>query len=92
MYLISQRTNDRAKQLGVSVRPSRNPAKKIDVVRDGAVVASIGASGMGDYHQFLREKGPTYANERRRLYRARMRVAEGLKPDSPAYWASELLW
>ena len=91
MYSISQRTQQEARRLGVSVRPSRKPGKKIDVIRDGEVIASIGARGMGDYHVYRRTMGEEYATNRRRLYRARHRVDQ-IKPDTPAYWASELLW
>lgn len=91
MYPISNRTYQQARKLGVTVRPSKNPQKKIDVLRDGDVIASIGARGMGDYHIYRREKGEEYANERRRLYRIRHQVDQ-VKRGSPAYYASELLW
>ena len=87
MYSISHRTEQEARRLGVFVRPSRKHGKKIDVIRDGEVIASVGARGMGDYHVYLRTMGKEYAMERRRLYRARHR-ADQIKPNTPAYWAS----
>ena len=48
-YNITQYTLDRAKQLGVVVKPSTSKNKKIDVFKNGSKVASVGALGYGDY-------------------------------------------
>jgi hypothetical protein len=55
----------------VSIRLSSNPKKKLDVYKNGTKVASIGATGYGDYGTFMETKGKAYADERRRLYRIR---------------------
>jgi hypothetical protein len=71
MYPISDLTKKRAREIGVEVRPSTDPKKKIDVFSDGEKVASIGDITAKDYHIYLKEKGQSYANERKRLYHLR---------------------
>jgi hypothetical protein len=71
MYEITKYTYDKAKELGVTVKPSTVKGKKIDVYDGDEKVASIGAIGYGDYGTYLKEKGKEYADERRRLYRIR---------------------
>lgn len=90
-YVITPHTRQRAKALGVSVRPSTKPNKKIDVIRSGEVIASVGAKGYKDYGLYLASDGPAVANQKRSSYRARH--AKDLKvKDSPGYWANALLW
>ena len=71
MYVITEYSKQQAKKLGVVLQPSSNPKKKIDVYKGGKKVASIGATGYGDYGTFLETKGKAYADERRRLYKIR---------------------
>ena len=71
MYEITNYTKQQAKKMGVEVRPSTKKAKKIDVYQEGKRIASIGATGYGDYPSFIKEKGKAYAEERRRLYHKR---------------------
>lgn len=90
-YQISQYTKKKAKQLGVIVKPSSNPKKKIDVFKDDKKIASIGSISYGDYHIFLKTKGKEYAEERRRLYK--IRHAKDLSNEgSPGWWSDQLLW
>lgn len=70
-YRITDYSRNQARKLGVSIRLSSNPKKKLDVYKNGTKVASIGATGYGDYGTFLETKGISYADERRRLYRIR---------------------
>jgi len=86
-YHITDYTRQKARRLGYTVVPSHKPEKKIDVLKDGKVVASIGALGMGDYPTYLKERGREFAEERRRLYHARHQ-RHGLRE----YLARELLW
>lgn len=91
MYRITAYTRDKAKKLGVEVKLSTNPTKKIDVFRGGIKVASVGGAGYADYPTYLREQGRAVAEERRRLYR--IRHAKDLAVvGSPGWWANELLW
>jgi hypothetical protein len=71
MYTILPYTKDKAKQLGVTVTPSTKKGKKLDVFKNGKLIASIGAIGYKDYPTYLKEDGQAVANERRRLYRLR---------------------
>lgn len=70
-YKVSAATRKIAASLRLTVAPSSNPTKKIDVFQDGVLVARIGAAGMRDFHVWKRERGLEYALERRRLYHAR---------------------
>jgi hypothetical protein len=87
MYQISDLTKQRAKEIGVEVKPSTNPKKKIDVFSDGEKVASIGGAGYRDYHIYLAEQGKAVADERRRLYHIRHK-----KKSLGEYLARWLLW
>jgi hypothetical protein len=91
MYQITQYTRDRARELGVIVKHSTNPAKKIDVFKNGQKVASVGAIGYGDYPTFMRIKGKEYADGRRRLYKQRHSKDRGVV-GSNGYYADKLLW
>ena len=90
-YQITKYTRDRARELGVTVKHSTNPAKKIDVFKNGQKIASVGAMGYADYPTFIRTKGLEYANERRRLYRQRHSKDRGIV-GSNGYYADKLLW
>lgn len=68
MYQITEYTKQKAKENGLTVKPSTNKQKKIDVYRDGKKIASIGSYGMSDYPTYLKTHGRLYADERRRLY------------------------
>ena len=88
-YLIQPYSYQQAERLGVFIRPSENPKKKIDVFKNKKKVASIGAMGYSDYPSFLKKDGKTVAEERRRLYHLR-HTAD--KVGTPSYYAKRLLW
>lgn len=89
-YEITNYTKKKARELNVTVKPSSNKNKKIDVFsKDGKKIASIGARGMMDYPNYIKRDGIEYANERRRLYRIRHK--KDLNQGN-GYWASALLW
>jgi hypothetical protein len=71
MYQITPYTFQRAREIGVEVRPSTNKNKKIDVYKDGKKIASIGDPNYLDFPTYIKEKGQAYADERRRLYHIR---------------------
>jgi hypothetical protein len=87
--MISPYTRNQAKKFGVQVRPSKKAGKKIDVFRGDNYIGSAGAKGMGDFGIYLEKGDRKFAEERRRLYRAR--ASEG-KKDSPSWLAWNLLW
>ncbi len=107
MYQISNYTRQQAKKLGVTVKPSINPKKKIDVyITDGTgkekKITSVGAaktdgSYYNDYPTYLKNDGKKKAEERRRLYRIRhakdrKRVPGGIEKQKPGFFADRLLW
>jgi hypothetical protein len=91
MYKITSRQKDNADKLGVTIKPSTNKGKKIDVFKNGIKIASIGAIGYKDYSIHLAENGLTYANERRRLYRIRHQN-DRTKIGTAGYYADKILW
>jgi len=91
MYEITNYTKQKAKELGVEVKPSTNKNKKIDVFKDGNKLASIGAAGYLDYPHYIQAKGKEYANERRRLYKIRHNKDRNIK-GSNGYYSDKLLW
>ena len=86
-YDIQPYTKKKAKELGVEVKPSTNPEKKIDVYKKGEKIASIGAIGYNDYPTFLL-KDKSLADFRRKLYHLRHKKDSGIN----GYYARELLW
>jgi len=70
MYKIKQYSKDKAKQLGVQIKPSTNSKKKLDVFKEGIKVASIGDLKYKDYPTYLQEN-KQLAEDRRRLYKIR---------------------
>ena len=87
-YRIKSYTRKKARDLGVTVRPSTRASKKIDVYKNDKLVVSIGAVGYGDYPTFIESHGRAYAMKRRAAYHARHR-----KNNAPAgYYAKQLLW
>tara|TARA_R110002073_G_scaffold244696_2_gene406716 strand:- start:327 stop:716 length:390 start_codon:yes stop_codon:yes gene_type:complete len=67
-YTIKQRQKSNAARLGVSIRPSENKNKKLDVIKDGEVIASIGGryyDGVWykDYASLLEDPTDRYGNE-----------------------------
>lgn len=87
-YRITTYTKQRAKELGVEVKPSTNPEKKIDVYKDGDKVASIGAINYSDFPTYLKTKDKTYAEFRRKLYHLRHKNDQGVN----GFYAKKLLW
>ena len=89
-YKIKKYSLEQAKKLGVSIKPSTNPKKKLDVFKDGKKVVSIGASGYGDFPSYL-EKDKEVALERRRLYKKRHEKYRNIK-GTPSFYADKILW
>ena len=92
-YQIKPKQRANAKRLGVTIKPSTNKKKKIDVhdKKNDKKIASIGATGFKDYATYIKEKGKEYADKRRAAYRARHK-GEQLKIGSPGYYAWFILW
>lgn len=96
MYRIQKYTFDKAKKIGVIVKPSSVKGKKIDVFKNGSKIASIGALGYKDYPTFmvLELKGLVpkgHAKKRREQYKKRH--SKDLKVKWSNGWlADQLLW
>jgi hypothetical protein len=90
MYKIKQYSKDKAKQLGVQIKPSTNSKKKLDVFKEGIKVASIGDVKYKDYPTYLQEN-KQLAEERRRLYKIRHKNDIN-KLNSSGYYANRILW
>jgi hypothetical protein len=90
-YEITEYTKKRARELGVTVKPSTNSKKKIDVFKQSKKIASIGAAGMMDFPWYVKTRGVEYAQERRRLYKIRHKKDINVV-GSPGWLANKLLW
>ena len=90
MYSILPYSYQQAEKLGVSIFPSTHKRKKIDVYKGNKYICSIGALGMKDYPTYMKEKGSTYANERRKLYHLRHKKDNVI--GTAGYYALNILW
>jgi len=91
-YVIKRYSYAQAKKLGVTIKPSMNLKKKIDVFnKEGKKLVSIGDIRYKDYPTFLREDGKQVADKRRKSYKAR-HEATAKKVGSPSYYAYNILW
>ena len=100
-YNITAYTYKQAKRIGVTVKPSNDKTKKIDVFRKEGKgkgknktmkkIASVGAAGMNDFPTYIQKKGLAFAKTRRRLYRMRHERDRHIK-GSRGWLADQLLW
>ena len=90
-YEIKPMQRANAKKLGVTIKPSTNKKKKIDVFKDDKKIASIGGSGYSDYATYIQDKGKEYADKRRRLFKIRHEKTRK-KVGSNSYYADKILW
>ena len=74
----------KAKAIGVSVKPSTNKKKKLDVFKNNKKVASIGAIDYEDYN-IHKDK------QRRKRYKARHEKYRH-NVGTPSYYADKILW
>ena len=91
MYIINKYQKEQAKKLGVIIKPSDNPKKKIDVYKDGVKIASIGATGYLDYKTIYEKYGEAEAKKRQKLYRIRHEKDRKVK-GSAGFYADKILW
>lgn len=90
-YRIKEYSRTQAQRIGVTIRVSSNPRKKLDVFKNNVKVASVGEEGAMDYPTWIETRGIAYANARRRAYKARHQHTR-LKPGTASYYADNLLW
>jgi hypothetical protein len=90
-YVITDYTKRQAKLLGVTIQPSSNPEKKLDVFKDGKKIATCGARGYNDYPTFRKKFGKKIADHHRKLYKQRHEKDRHIV-GSNGYYADKLLW
>jgi len=90
MYKIKTYSYNQAEKLGVEIKPSTNPKKKIDVFKNKEKVASIGSIGFKDYPTYLQED-KKLAEMKRRNYKARHEKDRHIK-NTNGYYADKILW
>jgi len=92
MYQITDYTKSKARQYNVTVKPSTNSNKKIDVFKNNKKIASVGSINYKDYGTFLKEgKSKQFAEERKKLYKTRHKNDRN-KVGSNGWYADKLLW
>jgi len=91
MYTITNYTRKQAKKLRVTIKRSTNPAKKLDVFKNGEKIASCGATGYNDYPTFMKKYGKKYADRRRKFYKQRHEKDRKIV-GTAGYYADKLLW
>ena len=96
MYTITKYSFDRAKKIGVTIKPSESKNKKIDIYKDGKKIASVGGvkkdgSYYKDYPTYLKTEGKEKADKRRRLYKIR-HEKNRKKVGTNSYYADQILW
>ena len=78
MYQITEYSYRKAKDLGVTIYPSKRKYKKIDVFKNGKYLASIGDNRYMDFPSILAKYGQEIADKHRKLYRNRHKNDSGI--------------
>jgi len=73
-----------ASKIGVTVKPSTNKGKKLDVYKNDKKVASIGDLAYSDFLQHKDDK-------RKKNYKSR-HTKDRHKVGTPGYYADKILW
>jgi hypothetical protein len=89
-YKITDYSFDRAKEIGVIIKPSQKGNYKIDVYdKTGDYITSIGHRQYKDYGQYLKTNGKEYADYRRSLfYKRHGKYKKGTR----GWYSSYILW
>ena len=90
-YVITKYTYDKAKELGLTVKVSKFPLKKLDVYKDNIYIGSVGQSLYNDYPHYCIIYNKEYADKRRNLYINRHKKNADVKY-SKQWLALNLLW
>ena len=93
-YKIKPLQRSKAKNLGLTIKPSTNKKKKLDVFKGDDKVGSIGAMGYKDYATYIGLIGKKDADVKRKNYLARHskepKMKDGKRTNS--YYADKILW
>jgi hypothetical protein len=87
-YKITDYSKKQAEKYDVQIKPSKKKQKKIDVYKNGTLIASIGDIRYNDYGKYL-EVNKEHALKRRKLYRQRHKNDLNSKNGK---WANLILW
>lgn len=95
-YRIKTRQREAAKRIGVTIRPSSDSSKKLDVFKNGFLVARIGDINYPDYATYLQQEAQGKipqgtAEKRKALYRIR-HASNYVIVGTPGYYAHKILW
>jgi hypothetical protein len=91
-YEIQPYTFNRAKQLGVEVKPSKTGNYKLDVFnKQGDIISRVGDKRYGDFPTFIKQKGKAFADKRRTAYKQR-HEKDRKEKGTRGYFADQLLW
>lgn len=91
-YEIQPYTFNKAKELGVQVKPSVTGNYKLDVLdKRGDIITRVGDRRYGDFPTFLKQEGKTFADKRRKAYKVRHEKDRKQK-GTRGYFADQLLW
>lgn len=91
-YEIQPYTFNRAKELGVVVKPSMTGNYKLDVFnKKGDVISRVGDRRYGDFPTFLKQEGREFANKRRKAYKVR-HEKDRKEKGTRGWFADQLLW
>ena len=90
-YVITKYTYDKAKEIGLTVKVSKFPLKKLDVYKNNIYLASIGDSRYNDYPHYCIIYNKEYGDKRKLLYRNRHKLNADVKY-SKQWLALNLLW
>lgn len=86
-YKITSYSKGKAKELNVTIKPSTNKKKKIDVFKNDRKIATIGDINYPSYPDYLK-KDKSVADERRRLYKIR----HSKNTNITGYYSDKILW
>lgn len=90
-YTITNYTRKKAKKLGVTIKHSTNPNKKIDVFKKGKKLCSVGNLNYDNFPTYVKKKGISlsFAKFRRKLYKKRHSKD---RKKGCGFYADKLLW
>ena len=96
-YKVKKLQIDKAKELGVQIKPSTNKRKKLDVFIAGKKIYSIGANGMNDYASYLEDKNVPKAEAEKKRINYIQRHSKEPKIDkdgefTKSFYSDEILW
>jgi hypothetical protein len=91
-YEITSYTFNKAKELGVEVKPSKTGNYKLDVFnKKGDLISRVGDRRYGDFPTFVKQEGKTFADKRRKAYKVR-HEKDRKEKGTRGYFADQLLW